>query len=154
MHAVVRLRGAVNAAGDVRETLELLHLARVNHCTFLPERESYRGMITKVTDQVAVGEPSPETVEVLLARRAEPVGGDQGIDDDWVADTTDFDDLAELAEALCDDEVTLEDVGLEPVLRLHPPRGGHDGLKHHRSQGGQLGKHRTDEIDDLLYRMR
>lgn len=154
MQAVVRLRGGVNTAEEVRDTLDMLHLGRVNHCTFVPEDESYRGMITKVTDQVAVGEPSPETVEVLLARRGEPVGGERGLDDEWVAEQTGYDDLAALAEALCADEVTLSEVGLEPVLRLHPPRGGHDGLKHHRSQGGQLGKHRTDEIDDLLYRMR
>lgn len=154
MRAIVRLRGPVNTAGDVRETFELLHLERVNHCTFVPETESYTGMITKVVDHVAVGEPSPETVELLLARRGEPVGGDQGLDDAWVAEHTDYGDLGELAEALSADEVTLTDAGLEPVLRLHPPRGGHDGLKHHRSQGGQLGPHATDEIDDLLYRMR
>ncbi|MFW6153496.1 MAG: 50S ribosomal protein L30 [Halobacteriota archaeon] len=154
MQAIVQLRGPVNTTRSVLDTLDMLNLGRVNHCTFVPEEPSYRGMITKVMDQVAVGEPSPEVVATLLARRGEPVDGSQGIDDDWVRDNTDFGDLDELAVALCDEEVTLTDVGLEPVLRLHPPRGGHDGIKHHRADGGQLGKHSTEAIDALLYRMR
>lgn len=154
MQAVVQLRGEVNLAGDVRTTLEHLHLGRVNHCTFVPETPTYRGMLTKVTDVAAIGEPSVEVVELVLSRRAEPVGGDQGIDDEWVAENTAYDDVAALAAALVDEETTLSDVGLEPVVRLHPPRGGHDGIKHHRSNGGQLGQHSTEEIDALLTQMR
>ena len=40
------------------------------------------------------------------------------------------------------------------VLRLHPPRGGHDGLKHPTKEGGELGKHTTDQINALLKSMR
>lgn len=154
MQAVVQLRGPVNTSQSVRDTLAMLNLGRINHCTFVPDGPSYRGMITKVMDQVAVGEPSPEVVATLLERRGEPVGGSQGIDDAWVREETDFDDLDDLAAALCYEDVTLSEVGLESVLRLHPPRGGHDGIKQHRADGGQLGKHSTEAIDALLYRMR
>lgn len=154
MQAIVQLRGPVNTSQSVRDTLGMLNLGRVNHCTFVPEMASYRGMITKVTDVVAVGEPSAEVVATLLERRAEPVGGTQGIDDEWVDEHTDYESVEDLADALCDDEVTLAEAGLEPVLRLHPPRGGHDGIKQHRSDGGQLGKHETEDIDELLYQMR
>lgn len=154
MQAIIQLRGPVNTSREVRDTLSMLNLGRVNHCTFVPDTGSFRGMITKVTDLVAVGEPSPETVAILLRRRGEPVGEEQGIDDEWVAEATEFDDVEALAEALCADEIRLADVGLEPVLRLHPPRGGHDGIKRHRTDGGQLGKHSTEDIDALLYRMR
>ncbi len=154
MHAVVQLRGPVNTSRSVRDTLDMLNLGRVNHCTFVPDTSSYRGMITKVTDLVAVGEPSPAVVAILLERRGEPVGDGQGIDDAWVDEHTEYEHVDELAEALCADEVTLADIGLEPVLRLHPPRGGHDGIKQHRSDGGQLGKHETEDIDALLYQMR
>lgn len=154
MHAIVQLRGEVNLSREVRDTLEMLHLGRVNHCTFVPETSSYRGMVTKVTDVTAFGPPSPEVVELVLARRGEPVGGDPGIDDAWVAEHTPYDDVASLAAALCAEETTLTAAGLEPVLRLHPPRGGHLGIKHHRTDGGQLGRHATAEIDDLLRRMR
>ena len=62
MQAVVQLRGEVNISEDVRDTLAMLNLGRVNHCTLLPETDAYRGMITKVHDYVAHGEPSADTV--------------------------------------------------------------------------------------------
>jgi large subunit ribosomal protein L30 len=71
-----------------------------------------------------------------------------------VAENTDYDDVAALADALVGEETTLSDAGLAPVLRLHPPRGGHDGLKNPASDGGQLGKHTTAQIDALLASMR
>ena len=89
MHAVVQLRGDVNLQADVRDTLSMLNLHRVNHCTLVPETDSYRGMLTKVNDVVAYGKPSRETVATLLRRRAGPAEGDGQIDDDWVAERTD-----------------------------------------------------------------
>ena len=62
--------------------------------------------------------------------------------------------LAGAAAALVDEETTLREEGLSPTLRLHPPRGGHDGVKHPTVEGGQLGKHSTEEIDRLLEAMR
>jgi large subunit ribosomal protein L30 len=154
MQAVVQLRGEVNISEDVVDTLAMLNLGRVNHCTFLPETDAYRGMITKVHDYVAHGEPSADTVATLLRRRADPESGEGDVDDEWVADTTDYDDVDALAEALLAEETTLSDVGLEPVLRLHPPRGGHDGVKQPVATGGQIGNHTTEEIDTLLTAMR
>ncbi len=152
--AIVQLRGEVNMKGDVQDTLEMLNLHRVNHCTLVPETETYRGMITKVHDHVAHGEPSQEVVEELIRRRGEPLEGSADIDDDWVGEHTDYDDVSALAEALLAEETKLQDEGLSPVLRLHPPRGGHDGIKHPTGEGGQLGKHDTEEIDELLTAMR
>ncbi len=154
MQALVQLRGDVNMNQDIADTLEMLNVHEVNHCTFVPETDTYRGMVTKVNDFVAYGEPSQETVERLIARRGEPAEGDADVDDDWVAENTDYDDIPALAEALIDEETKLQDEGLSPTLRLHPPRGGHDGVKHPTKEGGQLGKHDTEQIDDLLEAMR
>ncbi len=154
MRAVVQLRGEVNQSHDVRDTLAMLNLHRVNHATFIPDTDTYRGMVTKVNDWVAHGEPSDDTVSLLLTRRAEPTDGAADIDDAWVGDNTDYDDIDALAAALSDDETTLQDQGLSPTLRLHPPRRGHDGIKHPTKEGGQLGHHPTDTIDDLLEAMR
>ncbi|MFT4922904.1 MAG: large subunit ribosomal protein L30 [Haloarculaceae archaeon] len=154
MQALVQLRGEVNINGDVLDTLEMLNLTRVNHATFIPETDAYQGMVTKVNDFVAYGEPSQETIERLLERRGEPDEGDADIDDEWVAEHTDYDDVAGLAGALLSEETTLQEQGLSPTLRLHPPRGGHDGIKHPTTEGGELGKHSTEEIDDLLEAMR
>jgi large subunit ribosomal protein L30 len=154
MQAVVQLRGEVDMSQGVRDTLTMLNLHGVNHCTFVPEADTYRGMITKVNDWVAHGEPSPEVVETLLRKRAEPIEGDADVDEAWLASNTDYDDFASLTEALVDEETTLREQGLTPVLRLHPPRGGHRGVKHAAVTGGQLGKHSTEQIDALLEAMR
>jgi large subunit ribosomal protein L30 len=154
MQAVVQIRGDVNMRGETKDTLEMLNIHKVNHCALVPEDETYRGMITKVNDFVAYGEPSQETVESLIRRRAKPLEGSDEIDDEWVTENTDYDDVAALAEALLAEEATLREQGLMPVLRLHPPRGGHEGLKHPVVEGGQLGKHDTEAIDELLAAMR
>ena len=154
MKALVQLRGEVNINGDIRDTLEMLNLGRVNHATLVPETPAYEGMIAKVNDYVARGTPSQETVELLLERRGEPASGDGSIDDEWVADNPASDSIADLAEALLADETTLQDAGLSPTLRLHPPRGGHDGVKNPTVTGGQIGVHDPDEIDSVLEAMR
>ncbi|PSP55085.1 50S ribosomal protein L30 [Halobacteriales archaeon QS_1_67_19] len=154
MKAVVQLRGEVDMDGATQDTLEMLNLHRVNHATLVPDTDAYRGMITKVNDYTAYGEPSQDVLETVLRRRAEPEEGDADIDDEWVAENTDYDDAGALAGALLDEETTLREQGLSPVLRLHPPRGGHDGIKHPTKEGGQLGKHDTEQIDSLLKAMR
>ncbi|WP_436935268.1 50S ribosomal protein L30 [Halovenus marina] len=154
MKALVQVRGEVNIDGDIRDTLKMLNLGRVNHATLVPEEPTYEGMVTKVNDYVAHGVPSQETVELLIERRGEPATGEADIDDEWVAENTEYDSVSALAGALVDEETTLQDAGLSPTLRLHPPRGGHDGIKQPVHTGGQLGVHGTDDIDTLLEAMR
>lgn len=153
MKAVVQLRGEVHMSQEVRDTLEMLNLGRVNHATFVPEEPTYVGMVTKVHDHVAHGTPSQETVELLLERRATTATGDD-VTDEWVSEETDYESVSELAEALLEEETTLQDAGLSPTLRLHPPRGGHKGIKQPVATGGQLGVHETTDIDNLLEAMR
>ena len=154
MQAIVQLRGEVDMSQGVRDTMKMLNLHGVNHCAFVPEQDTYRGMITKVNDWVAHGEPSVDVVETLLRKRVEPIEGDADVDETWLASNTEYDDFAALAEALVAEETTLREQGLTPVLRLHPPRGGHRGIKHAAAEGGQLGKHTTEQIDALLEEMR
>ncbi|WP_254768865.1 50S ribosomal protein L30 [Salinilacihabitans rarus] len=155
MKAVVQIRGEVDRRGDVEDTLSMLNVHKVNHCTLVPDTDAYRGMVTKVNDYVAYGEPDADVLETLLEKRAEPLEGKQSdVDEAWIAEHTDYDGFAGLAAALLDEETTLREQGLSPTLRLHPPRGGHDGVKHPTVEGGQLGKHTTEEINELLISMR
>ncbi len=154
MFAVVQLRGEVNMQASVEDTLDMLNLHDVNHCSLVPETDSYRGMLTKINDFVAFGEPSQSVLATTLSRRAEPPEGSDDVDDDWVSANTEYDSVEDLAAALLAEETTLREVGLSPVLRLHPPRGGHDGIKQPQTSGGQLGEHTSEEIDDLLTAMR
>ncbi|AOW79552.1 50S ribosomal protein L30 [Halodesulfurarchaeum formicicum] len=154
MQAVVQIRGDVNMMAAVEDTLDMLNLHGVNHCTLVPETDTYRGMLTKVNDYVAFGEPSQDALETVLATRLEPLEGDADVDEAWLAEHTEYDSFESLAAALLEEETTLRELGLSPTLRLHPPRGGHEGIKNPRSQGGQLGTHSTAEIDELLAAMR
>ena len=154
MKALVQLRGEVNINQDTRDTLDMLNLGRVNHATLVPEEPSYTGMVAKVNDYVAHGEPSQETVELLIEQRGEPAEGEGDIDDEWVAENTEYDGIPALAEALLAEETTLQEAGLSPTLRLHPPRGGHEGVKQPVKTGGQIGPHETDDLDALLEAMR
>ena len=154
MQALVQSRGDVNMDTDIHDTLKMLNIHHVNHCTFVPDTDTYNGMVTKVNDFVAFGEPSQETVELLIETRAEPAEGDAEVDDEWVAENTDYDDIEGLAWGLLSEETTLQEQGLSPTLRLHPPRGGHDGIKHPVKEGGELGRHDSEGIDDLLEAMR
>jgi large subunit ribosomal protein L30 len=154
MKALVQVRGEVNMEQGVRDTLEMLNIHAVNHCTFVPETDTYEGMIYKVNDYVAYGEPSADVVATLLRRRGSPAEGDADVDDEWVASHTEYGDVDELAQALVDEETTLKEAGLDRALCLHPPRGGHDGIKGPTTEGGQLGQHSTEQIDELLVAMR
>ncbi len=154
MQALVQIRGDVNMDTDIHDTLKMLNIHHVNHCTLVPDTDTYNGMVAKVNDFVAFGEPSEETVAQLIETRAEPDEGDADIDDAWVAENTEFDDIETLAQSLVAEETTLQEQGLSPTLRLHPPRGGHDGIKRPTKEGGELGRHDTEGIDSLLEAMR
>ena len=155
MKAVVQVRGEVNRQQDVEDTLQMLNIHGVNHCALVPETDAYEGMIAKVNDFVAVGEPDADILETLLQKRAEPLEGSQSdVDEEWLTENTDYDNFGGLADALLAEETTLRDEGLSPTLRLHPPRGGHRGIKKPTVEGGQLGKHTTEQINDLLESMR
>jgi large subunit ribosomal protein L30 len=154
MKLIVQVRGEINQNQDIKDTLQMLNIGRVNHATLVPEESAYEGMVTKVNDYVAHGTPSQDVLETLLARRGEPDSGDADIDDEWVETHTDYDSVSALAEGLLTEETTLQAEGLSPTLRLHPPRGGHKGIKQPVATGGQVGVHETDELDQLLEAMR
>jgi large subunit ribosomal protein L30 len=148
---LVRVRGDADTPSDVDDTLDMLNLGQVNAFTVVPEDDTYTGMVQKVNDYVAYGEPNAATVAVLLENRGETVEGGE-VDDAYASDRG-YDGVAELAEAVVEGETTLRDEGVNPTVRLHPPRKGHDGINQSYKQGGVLGNH-GDDIDELLRRMR
>jgi len=113
MYLVVQLRSTVNVDGDVTDTLEMLNLHAMNHATLVPATDAYEGMLHKVANVTAWGEPSADVLATLLRRRAEPAAvpagaanaaadaadatdasdeTSDGIDDAWIADHTSHDD--------------------------------------------------------------
>jgi len=151
-YAVVKMRGTVKTKPDVRHTLELLNLSRTNHCVLVEDNAYYYGMLKKVKDYVAWGTIDGETLSVLLEGRGE-LEGHTRLTNAHVKGRTDFDDISSLAAAIASGKATLRDVpDLKPVLRLHPPRKGHRGIKK-PFPDGVLGFHGS-EISELLLKMR
>ncbi|MCX9012956.1 MAG: 50S ribosomal protein L30 [Candidatus Methanoperedens sp.] len=153
MYAAVRLRGGVKTRQDIRDTLSMLHLDRINHCVLLPETPSYQGMIQKTKDYIAWGTISPETLSQMLENRGK-LEGRKDLTEEYLKENTKFKSFDELAKAICEGKASITDVPkLKPVFRLHPARKGLRGTKRNFLEGGDLGFHGT-EINSLLNRMR
>lgn len=155
MYAIIRLRGYVDIKPEIKHTLELLRLHRVNHCAIAEENAYNKGMIQKVKDYVAWGEISEETLEDLFKNRGRLEGGKR-LTEAFLREHTSFKTTNDIVTALFEGQVKMKDLMLykiKPVFRLHPPRKGHKGIKKSVTQGGELGYH-GDKINELLYKMR
>jgi large subunit ribosomal protein L30 len=151
--AVVRIRGDVDVRDEIRQTLKMLRLHKVNHATLIKGGRSYLGMLQKVKDYATWGEIDADTLEKLLSKRGR-ISGNRCIDDEYVKKNSKFSSIRKLAEAVIASKATIDDVrGLKPVFRLHPAKGGFDGKKKLAfSVGGELG-YRGKKINNLLAKM-
>jgi large subunit ribosomal protein L30 len=138
--AAVRIRGTPDARKDVRDTLQMLNLTRVNHCVILPKTGSYLGMLKKSENYVTWGEIDRATLGHLVKARArgqgsrklEPVKAGQAM------------------KAL-ESGRPLREVGVKRVFRLSPPSKGYRStrLLYPRGDAG----YRGEKINALLRRM-
>ncbi|CAD7767889.1 50S ribosomal protein L30 [Candidatus Methanoperedenaceae archaeon GB37] len=153
MYVAIRLRGGVNARHDIKETLRLLRLNRVNHCVVVDETPHYKGMLQKVAGYIAWGEVSSESLALLLKHRGELARGVK-LTDEYIREKTDYGSIDDFSLAVLRGDADLKDIpGLSPVFRLHPPRKGHRGIKKSYREGGALGYH-GNEITRLIKKMR
>jgi len=150
MFAIVRLRGEVNTRPEIRDTLDMLRISRINHCVVVKEDPHYRGMIQKVKDYVAWGKIDENTLAMLLEKRGR-LSGNRRLTEQFMKEKG-YASVKELAEAVNTGTVSLKDLGIKPVFRLHPARKGLKSTKKTARQGGDLGF--RDDIADLIVRMR
>ncbi len=153
MFAVIRLRGTIDVRREIKETLKMLRLHRINHCVVIGDTPAYRGMLQRVKDYVAWGEIDAETLALLLRKRGR-LSGNRRLTDEYVKETTGYGSIEEFAKAVIEGKAKLRDIpDLKPVFRLHPPRKGHRGIKAHYGYGGELGYH-GEKIKELIHKMR
>ena len=150
MFAIVRLRGEVNTRPEIRDTLDMLRISRINHCVVVKEDPHYRGMIQKVKDYVAWGKIDEDTLTMLLEKRGR-LSGNRRLTEQFLKEKG-YASAKELAEAVNSGTVSLKDLGIKPVFRLHPARSGLKSTKKTARQGGDLGF--RDDIADLIVKMR
>ena len=107
MYAVIRVRGSVNVARDVKDTLKMLRLTRVNHCVVIPKNTNYEGMLSKAKSFITWGEITQDSLEKLVARRGR-LPGDKRIDEKQAKEVT---------KNILKNE-SLKGIDLKPVFRL------------------------------------
>jgi len=148
----IRIRGGVNASVRVEDTLRMLRMERNGTSTLLDDRPNYLGMLQKAKDWITWGEPTVETIRLLLEKRGKVSGGNR-IDAETLK-TLGYKGMDELAVALhtCQVEINKLD-GVKPFFRLHPPsKGFKRTVKRPYRARGELG-YRGDAINDLAKRM-
>ena len=149
---MVKVRGNIGARQDMRDTLRMLGLTRVNHCVLIEDNPTYKGMLQLTKDLITWGEVSKETIEALMRKRGR-LGGDKKLSDEYFKSNTQFPSIVEFVDAIYSGKVELSAVpGLKKVFRLRPPRKGYEATKRPFSDRGSLG-YRGEKINDLLARM-
>lgn len=152
VYAVIRVRGTVNVRHDIKKTLEMLRLHKVNHCIIVEENETFKGMLQKAKDYITWGEIDENTLAEMIRKRGRLIG-DKPIDDDYVKRVTGYKSVEDLAKAIIEGKFVYRELPeVKPVFRLSPPKKGYEGIKRAYSMGGVLG-YRGKEINDLVKRM-
>jgi len=152
--AIIRVRGKVRVKSDIKDTMRLLKLTRVNHCVVVDDIPQIKGMIKKINDYVTWGEISPESLEGLLQNKGELIGHKK-LTDPYLKNNTNYSSIKDFVKAFFDNKTKIKDIpSLKPVFRLHPPRRGYEdkGIKKPFSIGGALG-YRGSEINKLIEKM-
>lgn len=151
MIAAIRVRGRTGIRKEIADTLDMLNLTRINHAVLIEENPSYQGMLQKAKDYITWGEVDQETVAQLISKRGK-LAGNFKVTEDYINDNTDFSSVEEFSKAMMDSGAKLEDNGIKPVFRLHPPRKGYENIKKTFTESGSLG-YRGDKIGDLIKKM-
>ena len=150
MHAAIRVRGSVNITPDIKKTLQLLNLDRVNHLVMVKDQQ--KNMLSKVQAYITFGEIDKETLASLIQKRGR-TAGDKRLDESFLKEKK-AKDFKQLAEEILEGEKSLQSLGIKQVFRLRPPKKGYEraGIKKSYSTGGALG-YRANDINRLIKRM-
>ncbi len=151
MIAAIRIRGRTGIKKGIADTLDMLKLTRINHAVLIEENPSYNGMLQKAKDYITWGEVDEGTVAQLISKRGK-LPGNIKVTEDYIKENTDYSSVEELSKAVVDSGAKLEDSGVKPVFRLHPPRKGYEDIKKTFTESGSLG-YRGDKIGDLIKKM-
>jgi large subunit ribosomal protein L30 len=150
---VVRLRSSIGRRNEVKQTLTMLNLSRVNHAVVVDNRDSNQGMLQTAKDVLTWGEIDAPTFARLLRKRGRLIGN-KHLTDEYIAKNTSYKSIDEYAAALVALKENLSALPkLKKVFRLHPPSKGYRGsVKRTYQQKGELG-YRGTEINNLVQRM-
>jgi large subunit ribosomal protein L30 len=150
--AIIRIRGTIDLRGKINDTMKMLNLNHNCNATLIDDRPSFLGMLQKAQSYIAWGEPTTETVTLLLKKRGR-TAGNRKLTDEHIKQLG-YENVEKLAEALHGAKVELKNLkDVKPVFRLHPPRKGYKRtVKRSYQAGGETG-YRGEAINELIDRM-
>lgn len=138
MIAIVRITGKVKINREIEETLFKLRLRKKYVCILVSDKDKPKmGMLNKVKNYVSYGEIEKGMLIRLIEKRGKR------------KDKKEIKDEEKIAEEI-EKGKSMEELGLKPFFRLHPPKGGLKSSKEHYPKG-VLGKNK--EINKLIERM-
>jgi len=146
--AVVRIDGEVKVKPEIASTLFRLRLRKKYSCVLInSENKGFMGMLWKVRHAVAYGPMDNETLVKLLNARGQRIASLSSEDNKNSKNAKiNYEEAAKGLIAGKD----LEDFGLKPFFRLHPPRKGIKSKLQYPK--GVLGNNKND-INKLIERM-
>lgn len=150
MIAAVRVRGRTGVNKDIKDTMSMLKLTRINHLVFIEPNPSYNGMLIKAKDYITWGDVDAETISKIITKRGK-LPGNEKVTEEYIKENTDYKSIEEFSKAVAEGKATFEDAGIKSVFRLHPPRKGYEATKISFKEGGSLGK--REDISELLAKM-
>ena len=137
MILIIRISGDVEIREDVKETMFRMRLRRKYSAVLMQDNEVTQDLLAKTRNFVAYGTISKEMLSELLSKRAQKVAGKK----------------VDVAGAIANiEKKSLDEFGIKPFFRLHPPRGGIDSKIHFGTKKGVLGDNK-EKINDLLRKM-
>ncbi len=140
LFAVIRLKGQVNINKEIKDTMIMLNLKRINNCNLFKKTKVIDGMLKKSRSFITWGEVSKETLEKLLSKRAREQG-EKKLDENK---------SKEAANKLLNGS-KLRDLGIKVPIRLHPAYKGLVSIKQPFPRG-DMG-YRGEKINELLEKM-
>ncbi len=138
MIILIRIAGMVEIPDNVQATLYHMRLRRKYSAVIMHETPENMKLIMNVRNFVAFGKISEDNLAKLISLRGEPLKANSKID------------VKAIVAGL--DKKSLEELGLKPFFRLHPPRKGIESKKHFGVGKGVLGDNK-ENINKLLERM-
>ena len=137
MIIVIRISGQVEMHTYSKETLFRIHLRKKYSAVLLKEIKENQPILQAVRNFVAYGKIDEKTMEELILKRGKPL--------DNKIKKIDSKKIAEIIE-----KDGIENAGIKPFFRLHPPRKGINSKLHYPK--GVLGDN-GEKINDLVRRM-
>ncbi len=148
-YAIIRVRGRTGIKPEIKETMKMMSLTRINHCILAKDSPQVKGMLQVCKDYITWGEVTGEMLAKMIERRGR-LSGNKRVSAAYLKQKG-YDGFEALASNVLKDGVVLNDVGIKKIFRLHPPKGGYKITKQPFPHGA-LG-YRGGKINDLLARM-